>query len=648
MLLLVLGLTACGGSSSPTASAEATVPATAGYEAAEIHASPPPTDVERYRVPLGGAPVRGQGQLVTIVQFSDFECPFCARVVPTMERLLARYPDEVRVVFRHFPLPFHAHAEPAATAAIEVRRQLGDEAFWRMHDRLFRQPRKLSMDDLLRHATELGADPEAVRSAIQSGRHRQAIDEDRIAAVQLGVRGTPAQFINGRPLMGAQPYEAFAQIVEEEIALARARGVDPQSDWYTELLADAPAAPASPHRTEPVSDSTVFHVPVGNAPSTGPDTARVTLVAFTDFQCPFCGRAVSTIEALRARLGEDLRVVFRHFPLPFHGNAMGAHEAAQEAFAQGGAEAFWQMHDRLFTNQRALGAADLERYAGEIGLDTDRFRQALRDHRHRPVVEADIELGRRLGVRGIPTFFLNGRRLVGAQPLDRFVALANEVGARAQTELDSGTAPGDLYAALIAGGVRAVDDARPQRAQAPPGDELPSAPPIPDHAPRRGSRDAAVTIQVFSDFECPFCGRVNPTLERVLRDYEGRVQVVFRHMPLPMHRHARLAAEAAIEIRAQGGDEAFWRFHDRLFANQRALTRGNLERYAGELPGIDLARLRQALDDHRHAPILDADARTARAVGAAGTPTLVVGRRVLHGARPYVEVEEVLDELLDD
>lgn len=650
--LLVLCLTACGGQTPPTSSAEAAAPATVGHEAAEIHASPPPDDVERYRVPLGGAPVRGQGQLVTIVVFSDFECPFCARVAPTLERLLERYPAEVRVAFRHFPLPFHRHAEPAAAAAIEVRRQLGDEAFWQMHDRLFGEPRDLSLEALLRHAAEVGADIEAVRRAIETGRHRQAIDEDRVAAVQLGVRGTPAQFINGRPLMGAQPYEAFAEVVEEEIALARARGADPRGDWYAEILADAADAPPPPEprpRAEPRADTTVFHVPLGNAPRQGPDTARVTLVAFTDFQCPFCSRAVPTLAALRERLGEDLRIVFRHFPLPFHPDAMGAHEAAQEAFAQGGAEAFFAMHDRLFAHQRALSGDDLEGYAAELGLDMDRFRQAMRDHRHRPVIEADMELGRRLGVSGTPTFFLNGRRLLGALPLDRFLTLAEEVRAQAQAELDGGTAPTEVYPALIADGVRdAAHDSPPQGAPRPSADALPSAPPIPDHAPRRGPADAAVTIQVFSDFECPFCGRVNPALERALRDYDGRVQVVFRHLPLSMHRHARQAAEAAIEVRAQGGDEAFWRFHDRLFANQRALTRADLERYAGEIPGIDVRRLRAALDDHRHAAVLEADARTARAVGASGTPTLVIGRRVLHGARPYVEIEELLDELLGD
>ena len=648
--LLVLAVAACGGSPPTPSTLASATPTSTGHEAAEIHAAPPPDDVERYRVPLGGAPVRGEGRLVTIVQFSDFECPFCARVVPTIERLLERYPAELRVVFRHFPLPFHRHAEPAAAAAIEVRRQLGDEAFWKFHDRLFAQPQDLSPETLVRHAADLGADPQAVRAAIASGAHRRAIDEDRIDGVRVGVQGTPAQFINGRPLMGAQPYEAFAQVVEEEIALARARGVDPQSDWYETLLADAPTSAAPEHARESEPDTTVYHVPVEGAPTRGPDHARITLVAFTDFQCPFCGRAVATLDELRERLGDDLRVVVRHFPLPFHTHAMGAHEAAQEAYAQGGDEAFFAMHDRLFANQRALTEADLEGYAAELGLDVDRFRRAMRDHRHQARVEADMELGRRLGVQGTPTFFLNGRRLLGAQPIERFLILADEVRAEAQAALDAGTAPEALYATLIADGVREVDAVPRRPAPTAPTvpDELPSEPPVPEHAPRRGSADAAVTIQVFSDFECPFCARINPRLERALRDYDGQVRVVFRHLPLPMHRHAQLAAEAAVEVRAQGGDEAFWRFHDRLFANQSALTRADLERYAAELPGIDVQRLRQALDDHRHASVIDADRRAARAVGASGTPTLVLGRHVLQGARPYVEIEEVLDELLAD
>ncbi|MCA9611129.1 MAG: DsbA family protein, partial [Myxococcales bacterium] len=97
----------------------ANVPQVAAFE-------PAPEGVERYRVPLDGAPLKGDGTLVTVVVFSDFQCPFCSRIVPTLDRLLETYPSELRIAFRHYPLPFHRDAEPAAVAALEVQQQLGD------------------------------------------------------------------------------------------------------------------------------------------------------------------------------------------------------------------------------------------------------------------------------------------------------------------------------------------------------------------------------------------------------------------------------------------------------------------------------------------------------------------------------------------
>ncbi|MEM9070287.1 MAG: DsbA family protein [Myxococcota bacterium] len=636
-LACVFALSACATTFESSASTSVSVSARA---ASPIDAEPTADDVERVRVPVADAPVRGTGQLVTIVQFSDFECPFCSRVTPTMERLLARYPAEVRVVFRHYPLPFHRSAEPAAIAAIEVRAQLGDEGFWRFHDRLFENSSRLSTANLVEFASDVGADPDAVRRAIEGGAHQSVLNDDRALAAQVRVTGTPAQFINGRPLMGAQPYEAFAAMVEEEIALARSRGAQ-NSSWYETLLADAPSSRAPPPPREEARDRTVFRVPVAHSPSQGREDALVTLVAFTDFECPFCARALGGLEALREHLGDELRVVFRHYPLPFHRNAMGAHEAAQEAFVQGGNEAFWAMHDRLFAHRTALEPEQLEGHAQAVGLDLQRFRAAMADHRHRAVVEADIAVARSLGVRGTPTFFLNGRRLVGARPAESFVALGDEVSAVAQAHLDRGVSRGDLYAALM------EEATNEEPAEAPEGDELPAVPPVPDHAPRKGGNQARVTIQVFSDFECPFCGRINPTLERVLEQYGDQVQVVFRHMPLRNHRHAELAAEAAIEVRAQLGDAAFWRFHDRLFANQRALTRDDLLRHGVEV-GADRRQLERALDNHRHRSQVAADQRAARAMGVRGTPTAIVGRRIVRGARPFLEFEELLDELLED
>jgi protein-disulfide isomerase len=148
----------------------------------------------------------------------------------------------------------------------------------------------------------------------------------------------------------------------------------------------------------------------------GPRTAPVTLVEYGDFECPYCGQAYPVVKELEARMGERLRVVFRHFPLTeVHPHAAHAAEAAEAAGAQ---RRFWQMHDLLYERQDALEDADLIGYASELGLDLDRFQVELAQGMHRARVREDFMSGVRSGVNGTPTFFINGRRHDGAWDLE--------------------------------------------------------------------------------------------------------------------------------------------------------------------------------------------------------------------------------------
>ncbi|MCB9617030.1 MAG: thioredoxin domain-containing protein [Sandaracinus sp.] len=430
----------------------ANVPQVAAFE-------PAPEGVERYRVPLDGAPLKGDGTLVTVVVFSDFQCPFCSRIVPTLDRLLETYPSELRIAFRHYPLPFHRDAEPAAVAALEVQQQLGDAGFYRYHDLLFANQRALGTDELVAYAEQIGANGNAVRAAIAQGTHDASLERDQAYVQALAVRGTPASFINGRPVSGARPFEDFDAIVREELGLARerlARGASP-ARYYEDLLAASPAERASEQPTPNAraprpDDTTVYRVPVDGAAARGPADALVTIVAFTDLECPFCSRALDTLHQLEQRYGADLRLVVRHFPLAFHANAQGAHEAAIEVRAQRGDEAFFRFHDLVFANRSALGPDDLAGYAAQVGADPEGVRRALADRRHRAAVEADQGVGQSLGVSGTPTFFVNGRRLVGAQPVDRFSALIDEVKPAAEALVRSGTPRARVYEATIANG----------------------------------------------------------------------------------------------------------------------------------------------------------------------------------------------------
>jgi protein-disulfide isomerase len=168
------------------------------------------------------------------------------------------------------------------------------------------------------------------------------------------------------------------------------------------------------HQTE----VTRLQVPVDEARDhiLGPSTAPATLVEYGDFECPYCGQAYPIVKQLQARFGPQLRFVFRHFPLiQVHPHAELAAEAAEAAGAQG---KFWEMHDILFENQDALDVDDLVGYAVELDLDQARFLREFTGHVYAPRVLEDLIGGARSGVRGTPTFFINGVRHEGSYDFD--------------------------------------------------------------------------------------------------------------------------------------------------------------------------------------------------------------------------------------
>jgi protein-disulfide isomerase len=152
-------------------------------------------------------------------------------------------------------------------------------------------------------------------------------------------------------------------------------------------------------------------------PAKGKASAPVTLVEFSDFQCPYCARATPALREIESAYPNDVRIVWKHLPLNFHQNAMPAALAAEAAREQGGAAKFWAMHDKLFSNQASLSAETYESYARELGLDVSRFQRDMASPKLKARVEEDAQLAQKLGVSGTPTFVVNGERVVGANAL---------------------------------------------------------------------------------------------------------------------------------------------------------------------------------------------------------------------------------------
>ncbi|MDB5174328.1 MAG: oxidoreductase [Phycisphaerales bacterium] len=171
-----------------------------------------------------------------------------------------------------------------------------------------------------------------------------------------------------------------------------------------------------------MSPSTMLTLPISEDRDhiLGPPNAPVTLVEYGDFECPYCGQAYWVLKELEAQMGDQTRMVFRHFPLTqIHPHAGRAAEAAEAAGAQG---RFWEMHDMLYENQDALDDYDLVGYAQALGLDVRRFRAELLTGVYAPRVREDFLSGIRSGVNGTPTFFINGRRHDGPWDLDSLMA----------------------------------------------------------------------------------------------------------------------------------------------------------------------------------------------------------------------------------
>jgi protein-disulfide isomerase len=162
-------------------------------------------------------------------------------------------------------------------------------------------------------------------------------------------------------------------------------------------------------------------------PGAGPVNAPVQIVEFSDFQCPFCQRAVLTVKKLQGAYGDRIHLVYKDFPLPNHPQAFPAAVAANCAREQG---KFWEYHDRLFANQQALGSEDLKRHAAELGLDAAKFASCVDDGRMQRLVQADMDESQRYGVSSTPTFFINGRLVSGAQPYEVFDRIIQEELAR--------------------------------------------------------------------------------------------------------------------------------------------------------------------------------------------------------------------------
>ncbi len=378
-----------------------------------------------------------------------------------------------------------------------------------------------------------------------------------------------------------------------------------------------------------------FKVALGDAPVRGSLDAPVTVVMFSDFECAFCRQGYLTLRELERRYPAKVRIAYKAFPLDFHSAALPAAIAARTAQAQG---KFWEFHDRIFADRQV----DLERifdYASDVGIDPMILARDLESLDYGPEVRRDMRQARKLGVTSTPTFFINGRPVAGAQPIEDLSAIVDQEIELSASWIAEGVAPGELYARATRDGYSAVEYRDGRRGLDP--DSVVVVPV--GTSPARGPADALVTIVEFGDYECPFCARGHAVIERLRARYGDKLRVVHKQNPLAFHSRAFMAARATAAAGAQG---KFWQFHDALYATNAKFDEDVLDGIAKKL-GLDMKRFRKDMQSATYDAAIDDDLALAGMLGVTGTPAFFVNGRPVEGALPELHFRLIVEEEIE-
>jgi protein-disulfide isomerase len=409
-------------------------------------------------LPVSSSPVLGSDKaLVTIFEFSDLQCPFCKKGNETIKQAVEKYGDQIRIVWKNFPLiDIHPNSVPAAAALMALQRQ-GNAVFWAAENVLFdnlsawggRGSTQMTPEKFESYLAQVpGINIEQWRSDLKDANLPKTLLADMKLADFAGVGSTPTFFVNGRKVEGAYPIEELSALIDAEIAAVKeefARGTAPEAVFAIRMKANL------------VTPDTRFQVEA-TGPSFGAAEPKVTIVAFSDFQCPFCTKGDASLMEAVAPFAADVKIVYRNLPLTeIHPDAFLAAEAALAANEQG---KYLEYHKKLFENQRlpdpqnergrsGLTRPDLEKYAQDLGLNMEQFKSALDTHRFKDVIDRDMAVATAFNINGTPAYYINGKLLHGAYPAEDFKALIEKEMKYADELLAKGVPKANLYQEIM-------------------------------------------------------------------------------------------------------------------------------------------------------------------------------------------------------
>jgi protein-disulfide isomerase len=391
---------------------------------------------------LGTEPIWGTRRApLTWVLFGDLDCPHTRRAWRALTAAKASFGDDLRIVFRHRPLREHPNAFEAARVLAGLAKTRGSLAFFDVLDRISRDDASLTEEHLQALLSLSGYGAESLAQLAREG--EPAVLADVQLAGQFAVKSTPFSFLNGQPIDGERtPAELWRLLDDEQRSTtwSLASGITASTLYSTRASSNLIG----------VGDSAAARVcaPLTTSPVRGASDALVTLVEFSDFECPFCARVEPTLRTLLTRYPKALRLVWKNYPLPQHKNARMLASFAADANARGSSAGFWAVHDALFEHQNALDDSTLAALAGKAGLDGALLLVSARSGLHDAEIHSDIAVAQKLGVNGTPVFFINGRRVQGALGLDQFDALIQEELKSAQRIVARGVPKKDVYGLL--------------------------------------------------------------------------------------------------------------------------------------------------------------------------------------------------------
>ncbi|MEI9950081.1 MAG: thioredoxin domain-containing protein [Pseudomonadota bacterium] len=371
---------------------------------------------------------------------------------------------------------------------------------------------------------------------------------------------------------------------------------------------------------------------LGTEPIWGTRNAALTWILFGDLDCPHTRNAWRALEIVKASFGDDLRIVFHHRPLREHPNALEAARVLAGVARIHGTSAFFDVLHRVLQGEASLTRERLSAELDAAGYGASKLSDL--SAAGEPQVRADLRLAGQFGIKSTPFSFLNGQAIDGERTALELEQLLRDEQRSATWLSAAGVSPATLYATRTSSNLIGVGNAGVSRSCAPIGKSA-----------TRGPADALVTLVEFSDFECQYCKRVEPTLRALLARYPKTLRLVWKDYPLPQHKGAQLLANFAADAYRRGSARGFWAVHDGIFAQPDALDDGALGALAGKA-GLDGALLLISAHAGVHDAAIRADMKLGQKLSVSGTPTFFANGRRIEGALPLDQFEALIQEEL--